>query len=801
MLFGAYKGTVSVKNGDTLIPISNVIVTDGKNVVKTDKKGKFTLNGYTKSRFISITTPSGYSTERYYIPISSDIKSYDFILANDNVQEASHSFIQISDTEIHNTGIGLWATNLKEYIKNEKPAFLIHTGDICYENGLKMHIQSINSNTMGIPVYYGIGNHDLTKGEYGEELYESIYGPTWYSFDVGNTHYVMTPMAGGDHVPSYTREDVYLWLKNDLKMMKKGYSLVIFNHDLLTTDEDFTFRINEKEAINLKSYNLKAWIYGHWHYNYVRNQGGVYTICTNAIDKGGIDHSTSAFRVIDVTESGEVTTKLRYPFNKKQVTIVSPLDTQTSPLLINGKLRISTNIYNSNSEVEKVIFRLLDDENNTEIRYGEVNHQLSDWNWTTEIDVPNLYNNKKLNLHITATFSNGEKAFSTSSFLYENYKKATLKGEGVWNNLLGNAEHTGDNNSSIGKSLNLEWMTNVGANIFMTSPLIADSKIFIASCDDNVNSKSAIYAFDLLTGKELWKYSVKNSIKNTIAYGIETILAQDAEANLYALDAASGELKWTHKMVLGSFPYLTEGLVAKHNLVYAGTGVGLSAYHIGNGREIWTNQGWDKNEAATTTLTIAENILISGSQWGALYANNLHTGEFLWKLSEEGLNNRGASPTYQDGKLYLISGKSFFIIEPKSGKILKRKELNFNLETTSTPLITKNEIIFGTGDKGLVALDKESLILKWNIQTRPSKIYTVPYTTTPLTSVETSAILVNDILYFTASDGYLYIADPSSGILYQEINLGAPIFSTPAVSGNVLVVSDFGGNVYTFTSK
>ena len=47
----------------------------------------------------------------------------------------------------------------------------------------------------------------LVKGNYGEELYESIYGPTWYSFDVGNVHYVVTPIDHGDNPTDYTQRD------------------------------------------------------------------------------------------------------------------------------------------------------------------------------------------------------------------------------------------------------------------------------------------------------------------------------------------------------------------------------------------------------------------------------------------------------------------------------------------------------------------------------------------------------------------------------------------------------------------
>lgn len=111
-----------------------------------------------------------------------------------------------------------WAENLHRYSVNEKVAFIVHTGDICYENGLKSHIKLVNTRNMDVPVYYCIGNHDLVKGKYGEELFENIYGPVYYSFDVDNVHYIVTPMAGGDYWPGYTKDDVCRWMKMILNM-------------------------------------------------------------------------------------------------------------------------------------------------------------------------------------------------------------------------------------------------------------------------------------------------------------------------------------------------------------------------------------------------------------------------------------------------------------------------------------------------------------------------------------------------------------------------------------------------------
>lgn len=799
-IFSAYKGSIFIENTKT--PLANVMVTDGQNVVKTDKNGKFTLPGYSKTRFITITTPAGYSTPQYYIPINDIIKSYDFSLrVNDKTKNREHSFIQITDTEIHGTGVGIWASYLRDYIHNEQPAFLIHTGDICYDNGLKMHIKVVNSETMNCPVYYGIGNHDLTKGAYGEELFESIYGPTWYSFDVGNTHYIMTPMAGGDHAPSYDKQEVYNWLKNDLAMIGKDKSLIVFNHDILTTEDDFIWKTNNNESLNFRDYNIKAWIYGHWHYNYIRNQNGVYTICTSTIDKGGIDHSSSAFRVINVDKNDNISTHLRYAFIKPQVNIVSPLNGQNSPMLISGKLPISINTYNSVSETKQVKYSLYEADNNKEISSGNINEQLTDWNWYQEINLPPNLINKKLKLDITAEYNNLQTANTSSTFVYKgDYKKITLGDN--WSTLLKNAQHTGNNDSGSKDNFKqLVWINNVRTNIFMSSPLIADSKVFVGSIDDNMSKQASISAYDAHTGKSLWKYQTRNSIKNTIAYENGIVVTQDAASNLYAIDATTGKLKWEQKLILEAFPYTCEGLTISNGVVYAGTGKGLAAYQLETGNLIWRNSEWQKNEAATTTLTVAGNVLISASQWNGLYANDIKTGKFLWKITENGMSDRGASPVYTDGKLYITSRKHLFIIDPKDGTILQQKEVSANLDATSTPLVTKEEIIFGTADKGVIALDKETLAIKWNLQTYPSLIFTAPYTTTPSATVETSIVGAKNTIYFGASDGYLYTVNASTGLIINKINLGAPILNTVAISGNLLVATDYSGNIYGFVSE
>lgn len=308
------KGTIvgTVTENGTNAPVAGVSVTDGRNVVKTDDNGKYEIKVWRKSHFIAITIPSGYETDSYYIPFDKSKESYDFSLDKSDVtSQTEHCFLQISDTEIGENGTGEWLDTVKEIVKENKPAFLIHTGDICYEAGLKKHIEEMNTDTMGCTVKYVIGNHDYVDGKYGEELYESLYGPVWYSFDVGNVHYVVTSFqTGSDYKSFYNKNDRWKWLKNDLENVDSDKKVVMFNHTKSPSD-DYVLSFGRDE-LDLKKHNLIAWVYGHYHYNYIYENEGVLNISAPRPDCGGIDSSPAGTRIIRISSDGSISTEMKY---------------------------------------------------------------------------------------------------------------------------------------------------------------------------------------------------------------------------------------------------------------------------------------------------------------------------------------------------------------------------------------------------------------------------------------------------------------------------------------------------------
>ena len=790
--------------------LSNVLVSDGLNVTKTGSDGSFRLPGHDKERFVFITTPSGYKTEnKHYLPISEGSRSYDFGLqpyGGGIGRDGSHRFIHISDTEIFNTeGHADWVDNVRGYARNEQAAFIIHTGDICYEKGLREHIGLMNTANMGCPMFYCIGNHDLVEGKYGEELFETLYGPVFYSFEVGNTHYVVLPMLEGDHAPSYTKADVYNWLKNNLRQVPLGRPVVVFSHDLLTSGERFLYGTGDREVVDLNSHNLKAWIYGHWHINHIKKQGNVYTICTNSLDKGGIDHSTSAFRVIDVDSKGNISSRLRYTYLDKHIEIASPGE-NGFPLFAAGSIPLTVNAYHSVSPTKEVTYTCTVDRK--KFASNKKLNQLTDWTWKDIIYLNRQSVGKPVVIKVTATFENGERAEKEIRFTYGNRKPLTNLTEN-WTNLLGNPEHTGKHLSTpqppkggaktLSPDLKMAWTNNVGSNIFMTSPVVYKGNVYVASIDENLKGKACIYALSGQTGDILWRYYVDNSIKNTITVEDGIVFAQTVQGTLYALKTSDGSLEWGRQLHVNGLPALVEGLVVSDGVLYAGTGAGLYAMEAKTGNKIWQNKGWQQGEGATSTLTLGQGMLIGSAQWKGLYGNDARTGELKWHLGKSGINNRGASAAIHDNLLYITSSKSLFIIDPAKGNIIVRKDYPFSVDVTSTPLVTDNEVIFGSVTNGLVAVDKETLEIKWQYQTNDALVYTAPYTRKPSATIETSPVLSGNTVYFGASDGTLYGLNKETGELVWQHKTGAPVFGSMAISGNTLFAVDFGGNVYAFT--
>ncbi|NQX37340.1 PQQ-binding-like beta-propeller repeat protein [Pedobacter steynii] len=777
-----YKGKVFVdRNGNKTADgpekgMAGVAVSDGQHVVRTDQDGNFNLPGHAKTRFIFVTLPSGYKlADKHYLKTDDKVKAYNFgLLPDPSSAGSSVKMLQITDTETDKYND--WIGNLKNFSKKQDISFIVHTGDICYEKGLNFHANQVTAETLGKQVFYCIGNHDLVKGAYGEELFEQLFGPVYYSFDAGPAHFIVTPMRSGDVQPSYTVDEVISWMKNDLAATDKNKPVIIFNHDLLTYNDQFVLK-GKNDSINLNENNLKAWVYGHWHNNFVRksDKTGIQYISSASPSMGGIDNSAGQFLSIEIDKDGVKEIKPHYTYLHKHLVVNSPSG-KDMVLIKDGALQINANIYDSETMLKSA----------KSIIYDEKGNQLAatalaantDWSWSGQVPSAKLSKGKTLTIQTELSFNDGQQYIQKQEFILP-----------LSNHPVKSAENKATH-------LSLKWTNNVKGSVWKANPLLAEGKLFTATIDDANNLLCGVTALDAKTGKIAWHFKTRNSVKHAISYDSGLILCTDMEGFTYALKASNGTLIWKKDLGMKYLPGYVSGGIAEKGIYYTGSGAYFQALEVATGKTLWTNKEWTGGEGTPEKMTIAGEVIITGSNWQSLFAHDRKTGKLLWKRSDEGLRFRSSTGIYKDGKLYITGLNTLFIIDPLTGKNLDKIEAGYEFKVMATPLITDKYIVMPTAKNGVVAYDLKTLKEVWNRPTGNALVYSAPYTGPESGTVESTVVKHGHELLFGASDGHLYVVNEDSGAVLQKLNLGAPVFADPVLLGNELFVVDFAGNVY-----
>ena len=250
--------------------VPDVVISDGVQVVKTDKDGVYQLASAKYHKYVFMSVPSGYEPLRSGIlPVihsqlsqpSNVAERVDFQLRKVSGQE-NHTMLMLGDIHLANrTGDRAqfkdFVTDINAYTQTlSGPVYGLTLGDMTWDlywetnsYGYKEYLADAQTIT-GLTIYQTIGNHDHSMYQVGDyntvEEYKQVVAPTYYSFNVGNVHYVVlddvectnkeaTTDANGkacyvrdykDHLVDQQID----WLKKDLAFVPTSTPLVIAMH-------------------------------------------------------------------------------------------------------------------------------------------------------------------------------------------------------------------------------------------------------------------------------------------------------------------------------------------------------------------------------------------------------------------------------------------------------------------------------------------------------------------------------------------------------------------------------------------
>jgi hypothetical protein len=129
-------------------------------------------------------------------------------------------------------------------------SFGVTLGDIVFDDLSVMKPLNQAIALIGIPWYNVIGNHDLNfdaaNDQQSDETFERIYGPSYYSFDYGPTHFLVLDdvtwvAQKGDEKAHYyggLGERQLAFIRKDLELIPEDQLVVLMMHIPLTGVED-----------------------------------------------------------------------------------------------------------------------------------------------------------------------------------------------------------------------------------------------------------------------------------------------------------------------------------------------------------------------------------------------------------------------------------------------------------------------------------------------------------------------------------------------------------------------------------
>jgi hypothetical protein len=260
-----------------------VKVSNGIDIVRTDQNGRYELP-VEDGGAIFVIKPSGFRTaldqnnlpQFFYLhkPTGSPVlrfsgskptgplpQSIDFPLYPQSEPSAFKILLFGDPQPRNNKEVDYIAHDVVSELIGDESAFGVTLGDIAFDNLNTFKTLNQTIALIGIPWYNVIGNHDInldvTDRKFINETYEATYGPSYYSFNYGQVHFVVldnidwaapTKKIDRWHYEGRFGKQQLDFLKKDLSMIPETQMVVLMMHVPIISIDDKSefFKLIEK---------------------------------------------------------------------------------------------------------------------------------------------------------------------------------------------------------------------------------------------------------------------------------------------------------------------------------------------------------------------------------------------------------------------------------------------------------------------------------------------------------------------------------------------------------------------------
>ncbi len=247
--------------------VEGVAVSNGLEVVQTDGEGRYELPAR-DDMILFVSKPNNYEVpvndaqlpQFYYLhypegspelefsgiePTGSLPEPVDFPLLPAEVQNQFDA-VAFADTQTTtDEELSYLRDDVIAELIGSSALFGLTVGDVVNDNLALYERHNALVSQIGIPWWNLPGNHDVNfdalTDEHATDTFKRVFGPTYYSFDYGQVHFValdnvdyLGEVEGGYR--GFISQEQITWLENDLRFVPNDKLVVIATHIPLTTD-------------------------------------------------------------------------------------------------------------------------------------------------------------------------------------------------------------------------------------------------------------------------------------------------------------------------------------------------------------------------------------------------------------------------------------------------------------------------------------------------------------------------------------------------------------------------------------
>lgn len=335
--------------------------------------------------------------------------------------------------------------------------------------------------------------------------------------------------------------------------------------------------------------------------------------------------------------------------------------------------------------------------------------------------------------------------------------------------------------------LHEQWSRSTGdgtdEQFLRLTPVVSGERVYVA------DRNGAIAAYELDSGKLVWRNKTKLAISAAAGVGGGLVLAGGSEGRLVALDAETGEQRWLTDVpseVL-SVPRIYNDIVIVQTV--DGT---ISALRAEDGKRLWL---YDRSVPVltlrgTSTPLVEGGVVIAGFANGKLAALDVASGREIWgavvsvphgRTELQRIVDLDADPVISNGVLYAGGFQGRLVaVSLQDGRVLWKRDMS----TYAGICVDSSQVVVSDASSEVWGIERRTGRSLWKLADLRQRSLTGP------ANVD-NYVAVGDFA------GYLHLLSHSDGAIVGRVRVDSKgIQATPvAVSDSRLLVLGAGGKL------